>query len=150
MNEFQKKLDQLKEILSEAAERMITVGEYARSLEVENSRLRRKLAEYEAAKDEDKSVALYKAEKKIKNYSKCPNKGDLDLTSTPISTLPNNFTVGGFLDLMESEFEHIPENLQVGGDLYIEYTPLAKHLSAGVIREMIVDKGGDVKGQIYT
>jgi hypothetical protein len=56
-------------------------------------------------------------------------KGDLGLSKTSITTLPDNLTVGGYLDLSS--------------------TPLSKQYSKDEIRKMIQDKGGNVEGRIF-
>jgi len=46
--------------------------------------------------------------------------GDLDLTNTNITSLPDNLKVGGDLVLENSKITSLPDNLQVGGDLVLE------------------------------
>ena len=48
------------------------------------------------------------------------NNGNLDLSGTQITALPDNLTVGGWLDLSGTEITALPDNLTVGGSLYIE------------------------------
>jgi predicted metal-dependent hydrolase len=64
-------------------------------------------------------------QKKIQQYIKDGSKGDLDLSGTPITSLPQGLTVGGFLDL--------------------RYTPLSKKYNKEEIKQMVPG----VKGQIY-
>ncbi len=56
-------------------------------------------------------------------------KGDLDLSYTPIETLP--------------------DNLRVGGDLDLSNTPIARSKTSDEIRKMIEDTGGSIDGTIY-
>ena len=51
--------------------------------------------------------------------------GDLNLRKTKITSLPDNLQVGGYLDLDSSQITSLPNNLQVGGDLNLDYTPLS-------------------------
>lgn len=67
--------------------------------------------------------------RKIQNYIKNGSKGDLDLSYTPITSLPNNLTVGK--------------------SLFLHNTPLSKKYSKDEIRKMIEDKGGSVSRDIY-
>lgn len=72
------------------------------------------------------SIAI---QKQIQQYIKNGSQGNLDLENTPITSLPNNLKVGGYL--------------------YLNNTPLAKKYSKDQIKQMIEDKGGNVKGSIY-
>ena len=69
-------------------------------------------------------------QKKIQQYMKDGGKGDLDLSNTPITSLPNGLKVGGYLNLYN--------------------TLLSKKYSEDKIRQMIKDRGGYVKGGIYS
>ena len=93
-------------------------------------------------------------------------KGDLDLSNSNITLLPEGLKVGGTLDLIELNIETLPEGLkvsgslnvrfssitslpkglEVGGGLYIYGTPLKKY-THDELREMI--KPGFIKGKIY-
>ena len=93
-------------------------------------------------------------------------KGDLNLISTKITSLPKGLKVFGYLDLSYSEIKSLPEGLEVsgelnltdteltslpkglkvGGNLDTTYTPLAKYTYDELI-EMI--KPGFIKGEIY-
>jgi len=77
-------------------------------------------------------------------------KGDLDLKKTKISSLPDNLKVGGFLNLRDTKISFLPDNLTVGGSLYLKNTPLVDKYSEEQIKQMIEEKGGEVKGAIYT
>ena len=50
--------------------------------------------------------------------------GDLDLRGTSITCLPNNLTVEGDLDLRETPITSLPDNLTVGGSLHLNNTPI--------------------------
>lgn len=107
--------------------------------------------------------------KKIQQYIKDGNKGDLNLSNTPITSLPDNLIkVGGYLHLSKTPITSLPDNLQVVGDLHLSYskiasfpnnlkvkenliifgTSLSKKYSKEEIRKMIEDKGGYIKGEI--
>ena len=60
---------------------------------------------------------------KIQQYIKDGMEGDLDLSESPITSLPSNLTkVGGDLDLYSTPITSLPNNLIVGGDLDLSYT----------------------------
>jgi hypothetical protein len=63
-------------------------------------------------------------QKKIQQYIKNGGKGELDLNNTPITSLPNNLSVGGDLYLYSTKITSLPDNLQVGGGLYLNDTPI--------------------------
>jgi hypothetical protein len=68
---------------------------------------------------------LVATNKKIQEYIKNGFKGDLDLSNTPITSLPDNLTkVGGNLDLGDTPITSLPDNLTVGGYLYLVNTPI--------------------------
>ena len=93
-------------------------------------------------KEDHKRIIL----QKIQQYIKDGSKGDLDLSYTPITSLPNNLkTVGGNLHLNDTPITSLPDNLEVGGYLYLVKTPLAKKHTEEEIEKMIKDKGGYVK-----
>ena len=50
--------------------------------------------------------------------------GDLDLSETPITTLPEGLTVAGDLDLSGTQITSLPEGLTVGGWLDLRGTPI--------------------------
>jgi len=74
----------------------------------------------------------------------------LYLKNTKISSLPDNLKVGRSLFLSFTQITSLPNNLTVGGNLYLRDTPLTKKYSEEQIRKMIEEKGGKVKGAIYT
>jgi hypothetical protein len=63
-------------------------------------------------------------QKKIQQYIKDGGKGDLNLSNTPITSLPDNLQVGGYLDLENTPITSLPDNLQVGGSLSLINTPI--------------------------
>jgi hypothetical protein len=61
-------------------------------------------------------------------------KGDLNLSDTPITSLPDNLSVKGDLDLRDTKITSLPDNLSVGGDLDLRGTPITSlpdNLSVG-------------------
>ena len=84
--------------------------------------------------------------KKIQDYIKNGSKGDLNLSNTPIDSLPSNLktvgrnldlsntpisnlssglTVGGWLDLYNTQISTLPPDLKVGGSLYLWNTQIS-------------------------
>lgn len=59
----------------------------------------------------------------LENIMKKHN-GNLDLSDTDITSLPDNFTVGGWLDLSDTDITSLPDNLTVGGKLYLTNTAI--------------------------
>ena len=49
------------------------------------------------------------------------NNGNLYLSGTEITELPDNLTVGGWLDLSGTKITELPNNLTVGGDILINW-----------------------------
>jgi hypothetical protein len=72
--------------------------------------------------------------------------GYLDLSYSEIKSLPEDLEVSGTLDLTDTELTSLPKGLKVGGNLDITHTPLVKY-SDEELREMI--KPGFIKGEIY-
>ena len=72
--------------------------------------------------------------------------GYLDLSYSEIKSLPEGLEVSGTLDLTDTELTSLPKGLKVGGNLDITHTPLVKY-SDEELREMI--KPGFIKGEIY-
>jgi hypothetical protein len=62
--------------------------------------------------------------KKIQQYIKDGSKGDLNLSDTPITSLPQGLKVGGDLDLSYTPITSLPQGLTIGGDLNLSYTPI--------------------------
>jgi len=52
------------------------------------------------------------------------NDGDLDLSVTPITSLPEGLTIGGSLYLSKTPITSLPKGLKVGGWLDLRYTPI--------------------------
>ena len=50
------------------------------------------------------------------------NDGNLYLSGTEITALPDNLTVGGWLDLRDTKITALPDNLTVGGGLFLSGT----------------------------
>ncbi|CAB4138634.1 hypothetical protein UFOVP331_194 [uncultured Caudovirales phage] len=71
--------------------------------------------------------------------------GDLDLSFTKITSLPDNLTVGGYLNLDYTPIISLPSDLTVGGYLNLNRTPLSKKYSEEEIRAMVPN----VKGKIF-
>ena len=84
-------------------------------------------------------------QKKIKKYMDYGRKGDLDLSETPITSLPNDLKVGGDLSLFNTKITSLPNDLQVGGDLNLHYTPISKKYTKEQIKQIYPG----VKGDIY-
>ena len=76
--------------------------------------------------------------------------GSLDLSNTEITSLPDNLKVEGSLYLSNTEIISLPDNLKVKGSLYLHNTPLSRKYTKQQIRQMIEEKGGYVKGQIFS
>ena len=94
-------------------------------------------------------------------------KGDLDLRSFEINSLPEGLKVGGDLDLLFSTISSLPDGLEVNGDLFLDSCKSIKDLPKGLkvwgdiiinrtqlihyskdeIKEMI--KPGFIKGKIF-
>jgi len=76
--------------------------------------------------------------------------GILDLSNTPIKELPDNLEVGRNLYLKNTQIEKLPDNLEVGGFLGLRNTPLSKKYTKLEIKDLIEEKGGYVKNNIFT
>ena len=63
-------------------------------------------------------------QQKIQQYIKNGSRGDLDLSNTPITKLPDNLTVGGSLYLSNTPITSLPDNLTVGGSLWLQNTKI--------------------------
>ena len=88
-------------------------------------------------------------QKKIQQYIKDGGVGDLNLSDTPITSLPDNLEVGGSLYLRDTKITSLPDNLKVGGYLDLMNTKISKKYSKEEIKKMIKDRGGNIKLQIY-
>ena len=65
------------------------------------------------------------AQKQIQQYIKDGSKGHLDLSDTPITSLPNNLKVGGSLWLYDTLITSLPDGLKVKESLMLQDTPIA-------------------------
>ena len=63
-------------------------------------------------------------QKQIQKYMKDGGEGDLDLSETPITTLPQGLKVGGHLYLSNTPITTLPQGLKVGGSLNLRNTPI--------------------------
>ena len=115
----------------------------------------KEIGDFEKFDDEDLSESEYQesqvneisnAQKKIEQYIKDGSEGDLDLSdtkitqlpdnlkvggslilrNTPITTLPSNLSVKGHLDLDDTKITQLPDNLKIGGSLYLSDTPITQ------------------------
>jgi hypothetical protein len=69
----------------------------------------------------------------IQDYIKRGSKGDLDVSHTPITSLPSNLKyVGGNLHASGSLLQSLPDGLHVEGHLILSFTPL-KQLPKGLV-----------------
>ena len=84
-------------------------------------------------------------QKKIQQYIKDGGQGDLDLSDTPITSLPDGLRVGGDLNLKNSKITSLPDGLEVGGDLNLKNNPLSKKYTEEQIKQM----APGVKGNIF-
>ena len=97
------------------------------------------------SKEERQKNYLIAVQKKVQQYIKDGGKGNLDLRDTPITSLPDNLTVGGSLNLRNTPFTSLPNNLKVGGTLDLTNTPISKKYTREQIKQMVPN----VKGDIY-
>ena len=97
------------------------------------------------SKEERSKNYLIATQKKIQQYIKDGSKGDLNLTNTPITSLPQGLTVRGYLNLNNTPITSLPQGLTVGDSLYLEDTPISKKYSKEQIQQMVPG----VKGNIY-
>ena len=72
--------------------------------------------------------------------------GDLFLYNTPITSLPDNLTVEGSIDLRNTPITSLPDNLTVGGFLALLHTPISRQYT----REQITQMVPGVKGNIIS
>jgi len=71
--------------------------------------------------------------------------GDLSLGNVPITSLPNNLKVEGDLSLINTRITSLPNDLQVGGDLELGSTPLSKKYTEEEIKQMVPGVKGTIK-----
>ena len=74
--------------------------------------------------EDRKQHRLRLANQKVKDYIKNGSVGHLDLSNTPIQSLPSGLEVGGYLDLVGSPIQSLPTGLEVGDDLDLTRTPI--------------------------
>ena len=75
-------------------------------------------------KEERAKNYLISIQKRIQQYIKDGSKGDLNLSNTPITSLPDNLKVGGNLSLHNTPITSLPDNLTVGGYLILSNTKI--------------------------
>jgi hypothetical protein len=108
---------------------------------------------------------LIATQKKIQQYMKGGGEGYLDLSNTPITSLPSGLSVGGNLYLYNTKITSLPSGLKVGGGLYLSSTPITSlpsglkvggglylrntPLSKSHTKEQIKQMAPGVKGGIY-
>ena len=83
------------------------------------------------SKEERKKNHVIAIQKRIKQYIANGSEGDLDLSNTPITSLPQGLKVGGDLDLHHTPITSLPQDLEVRGDLDLRYTKIT-NLSQGL------------------
>ena len=97
------------------------------------------------------------------------HEGDLELSHTNITKLPNDLYVDGYLnlinckkitklpdnlyvvedlDLSGTNITELPDNLYFGWNLYIKNTPLAKKYTDQEIRDIVASTGNKIRGSI--
>ena len=101
----------------------------------ENEKLGKILVPRRSPEEREKNFRIATL-KKVQEYIKNGSKGDLNLSDTPITSLPDNLTkVGGSLDLENTPITSLPDNLtKVEGylDLYnTKITSLPDNLTVG-------------------
>ena len=89
----------------------------------ENEKLGKVLVPRRSLEEREKNF-LIATLKKVQEYIKNGSKGNLDLSDTPITKLPDNLKIGGSLDLRNTKITSLPDNLKVGGSLYLNDTPI--------------------------
>jgi len=89
------------------------------------------------SKEERSKNHIITLQKKIQQYIKDGSRGDLNLSNTPIQSLPDNLTVGGDLNLSNTPIQSLPDNLTVGGNLLLSNTPIARKYNEEEIRKMV-------------
>ena len=71
------------------------------------------------------------------------------LLHDPGSITKDDLNIEGNLNLSKTSITSLPDNLTVGGNLELSKTPLSKQYSRDEIYKMIQDKGGNFEGGIY-
>jgi hypothetical protein len=70
--------------------------------------------------------------------------GDLDLVGTPITSLPDNLTVGGYLVLVGTPITSLPDNLMVRGDLNLRGTNITSFPDNLTVGESLYLRGTNI------
>ena len=84
------------------------------------------------SKEERAKNWIVETNKQIQQYIKNGSKGDLNLSNTPITSLPAGLKVGGNLYLYDTPITSLPAGLSVGGYLDLSNTQITS-LPAGLI-----------------
>ena len=61
-------------------------------------------------------------------------KGDLNLYSSPITSLPKGLKIEFSLNLIGTNITSLPKGLEVGRNIYLKYTPLAAKSNEEIYR----------------
>jgi hypothetical protein len=83
------------------------------------------------SKEEREKNHLIATQKEIREYIKNGSEGNLDLSGSPIKSLPQGLTVGKSLYLKSTNIKELPQDLKVGFDLDLSNTPI-KSLPQGL------------------
>jgi hypothetical protein len=76
------------------------------------------------SREEREKNYILATQKKIQQYIKGGSEGNLDLSNTPITSLPQDLKVGGSLFLYRTPITSLPQGLVVGRNLMLSYTPI--------------------------
>jgi len=80
---------------------------------------------FQPRKMEDRKTRyIQQIQKQIQDYINNGSKGNLNLSKTPIKTLPEGLKVRGDLDLNHTPIKSLPEGLKVGRNLDLSFTPI--------------------------
>ena len=71
-----------------------------------------------------KDANIERANRLVQDYIDGGSKGRLDLSGTPITSLPQGLKVGGYLNLVTTEITSLPSDIQVDGTLNISATKI--------------------------
>ena len=92
----------------------------------------KRIFEFLEEKEEHNTPFLWKHINNIPLTEKDLNiEGNLDLSNSDITSLPEGLQVGGDLNLFDSKITSLPEGLKVGGDLYLNNS-LIKSIPKGL------------------
>jgi len=110
------------------------------------------------SKEEREKNHAIATQKKIKQYIADGGKGDLNLSNTPITTLPQGLKVGGDLYLDDTKITSLPQDLEVGGSINLRNTPITTvpqglevkgYLDLGNTKITSLPKDLKVRGNLY-